>query len=106
MSACISWAPIERSSATFVIWRLSLEYVEELMFESDKSTEHFTLKPKYNFYVLLTVHLGMILVNIEFDPQFFMYVYFYSLHVSGSHVSIIRRIIVLTRHLVYVAQYR
>ena len=28
--------------------------------------------------------------------------YFYSLHVSGSHVSIIRRIIVSMRHLVYV----
>jgi len=31
-----------------------------------------------------------------------MYVYFYSLHVSGSHVPIIRRIIVSVRHLVYV----
>ena len=31
-----------------------------------------------------------------------MYVYFYSLHVSGSHVPIIRRIIVSMRHLVYV----
>jgi len=27
--------------------------------------------------------------------------YFYSLHVSGNHVPIIRRIIVLERHLVY-----
>jgi len=34
--------------------------------------------------------------------QFFMYVYFYSLHFSGSHVSIIRRIIVSVWHLVYV----
>jgi len=31
-----------------------------------------------------------------------MYVYFYSLHVSGSHEPIIRRIIVSMRHLVYV----
>ena len=31
-----------------------------------------------------------------------MCVYFYSLHVSGSHVPIIRRIIVSMRHLVYV----
>jgi len=30
-----------------------------------------------------------------------MYVYFYSLHVLGSHVRIIRRIIVSMRHLVY-----
>jgi len=35
------------------------------------------------FYVLLTVHPGTILVN---NVQFFMYIYFYSLHVSGSHV--------------------
>ena len=44
----------------------------------------------------------MILVNKQLDAQFFMYVYFYSLHVSGSHVPIIRRIIVSMRHLVYV----
>jgi len=46
------------------------------------------------FYVLLTVqHLGIIFVNNHLDAQFFfMYVYFYSLHVSGSHVPIIRRI--------------
>jgi len=45
------------------------------------------------FYVLLTVHLGIILVNNQLDAQFFfMYVHFYSLHVSGSHVPIIRRI--------------
>jgi hypothetical protein len=47
------------------------------------------------FYVLLTVHLGIILVNNQLDAQFFfVYVYFYSLHVSvsGSHEPIIRRI--------------
>jgi len=54
------------------------------------------------FYVLLTVHPGMILVNIQLDAQFFMYVYFYSLHVSGSHVPIMRGISVSVRHLVYV----
>ena len=54
------------------------------------------------FYVLLTVRPGMILVNNQLDTQFFMYVYFYSLHVSGSHVPIIKRIIVSMRHLVYV----
>ena len=46
------------------------------------------------FYVLLTVLPGMILVNNQLDAQFFMYVYFYSLHVSVSHVPIIRGIIV------------
>ena len=36
------------------------------------------------FYVLLTVYLGMILVHNQPDSQlFFMYFYFYSLHVSG-----------------------
>jgi len=44
----------------------------------------------------------MILVNNQLDAQFFMYVYFYSLHVSGSHVPIVRIIIVSMRHLVYV----
>jgi hypothetical protein len=34
-----------------------------------------------------------------------MYVYFYSLHVSGSHVPIIRRIVSI-RHLVYATLYR
>ena len=44
----------------------------------------------------------MILVNNQLDAKFFTYVYFYSLHVSGSHVPIIRRNIVSMRHLVYV----
>jgi len=43
-----------------------------------------------------------VLVNNQLVTQFFMYVYFYSLHVLGSHVPIIRRIIVSMRHLVYV----
>jgi len=44
----------------------------------------------------------MILVNNQLDAQFSMYVYFYSLHVSGSRVPIIRRIIASMRNLVYV----
>ena len=48
------------------------------------------------------LHPGKNLVNNQLDAQFFMYVYFYSLHVSGSHVPIIRRITVSMRHLVYV----
>jgi len=47
----------------------------------------------------LTVHLGTIFVNNQPDKQFFfMYVYFYSLHVSGSHVP--------CTHLLYVTLYR
>ena len=40
---------------------------------------------------------GIILVNNQLEAQFFVYVYFYSLHVSGSHVPIIRRIMSLCR---------
>ena len=47
------------------------------------------------FYNYGTSHNYFIPVNNQLDAQlFFMYVYFYSLHVSGSHVPIIRRIIV------------
>ena len=44
----------------------------------------------------------MILVNNQLGAQFFIYVYLYSLRVSGSHVPIISRNIVSMRHLVYV----
>jgi len=55
----------------------------------------------------LTVHLGTVFVNNQLDAQFFfMYVYFCSLHVSGSQVPIIRRINLSIRHLVYVTLYR
>ena len=44
----------------------------------------------HNFYVLLTVHLGIILVNNQLEAQFFsVYVYFDTLHVSSNHVLII-----------------
>ena len=37
------------------------------------------------FYVLLTMHFGIILINNQFDVQFFfIYVYFHSLHVSSG----------------------
>ena len=45
------------------------------------------------FYVLLTVRLGIIYVNTKLDAQFFfMHVYDCSLHVSCSHLPIIRGI--------------
>ena len=44
----------------------------------------FAAKCVLNFYVLLTVHPGMILVNKQLDAQFFMYVYFYSLQLSET----------------------
>jgi len=54
------------------------------------------------FYVLLTVRPVKSLGNNQIYAQFFLYVYFYSLHISGSHVPIIRAIIVAVRHLVHV----
>ena len=53
------------------------------------------IKPKHvgaEFYVLLTVHFGIILFNGQLDAQFFfVYVYFNSLHVSSIQELIIRR---------------
>ena len=52
----------------------------------------------------LDAKCAVIFVNNQLDAQFFMYtyVYFYSLHVSDSYVSIIRRITVSMRNLDYV----
>jgi hypothetical protein len=48
---------------------------------------------KFEYYILWTVHLGIILVNDKLDAQFFfLYVYFNFLHVSSNLVLIIRRI--------------
>ena len=45
----------------------------------------------------------ILLVYNQLDAQFFSSMFcFYSIHVSGSHVPTIRRIIVSMRHLVYV----
>jgi len=55
----------------------------------------------YMFQAAMCPSSGELLYN-QLDAQFFMYVYFYSLHVSGSHVPVIRRIIVSMQHLVYV----
>ena len=50
--------------------------------EAEQYVNHIVV---YN--VLLTVHLGITFVNKQLEAQFFfMCVYFYSLHVSGSHV--------------------
>ena len=45
------------------------------------------------FSILLTVHLGPVLVNNQLDAVFFsVFIYFTSLHVSSNPVLIIRRI--------------
>jgi hypothetical protein len=58
-----------------------------------ESGSDFRLQHKYEIYVLLTEHLGMILVNDQLDANpFFEYVYSKCLHVSSTHVFFIRRI--------------
>jgi len=52
------------------------------------------------FYILLTVHLGMILANNQLDTLPLMYLFILPLHVLNSTVFIIRRLIVLIHHLV------
>ena len=53
----------------------------------------FTARFELKFYILLTVHLGIILVNNQLDAHFFsVYVYFDTLHISSNHVFIIMRI--------------
>ena len=53
-------------------------------------------------YIANATDISDTFVNNQLDAQFFfIYVYFHSLHVSGSHVPTIRRIISV-RHLVYV----
>ena len=47
-------------------------------------------------YILLTVHLGTILVNNQVDALFYVFIYFTSLHVSSNPVLIIRRINCIT----------
>ena len=49
---------------------------------------------KNNFYVLLTVHLSILLVNNQLVAQFFFIIclFQFSQHVSSSHVFIIRRV--------------
>ena len=57
------------------------------------SITHDTKKIRVNFmfYALVTVHLGTVLVKNQLNTQFFSaYVYYNLLHVSGSHVLIIR----------------
>jgi hypothetical protein len=52
------------------------------------------LKFDSNFYILLTVHLCIILMNNQLDTQFLlcMFIYFDSVHVSSNPVLIIRRV--------------
>jgi len=62
-----------------------------------------TSKSKYHvfFYVLLTMHPVMILVNNQLDAQYFMYFISILYMFRAVMCPIIRRIIVSMRHLVY-----
>jgi len=52
--------------------------------------------------MLPSENLEEVLVNNQLDVHFFIYICFYSLRVSGSHVPFISRFIVWTRYVVYV----
>jgi len=53
------------------------------------------------FYIFLSLHLRIILVNDQLEAQFLLqYVYLNPLHVSSNSVLILRRLIVLIQHLV------
>ena len=53
----------------------------------------FRVTARVEFYVLLTVHLGSVLVNNEPDAQFFLLIYLFQFsNVSSTPVLIIRRI--------------
>jgi hypothetical protein len=57
-----------------------------------KEFEREMFKPYYKIRAVRN-NFCVIFVNKQLDAQlFFMYVYFYSLHVSGSHVPTIRRV--------------
>jgi len=67
------------------------------MEQLDVSSAQF-IRTAFRLFLKTVIHSRninrLIFVNNQLDAQFFfMYVYFYSLHVSGSHVPIIRRII-------------
>jgi hypothetical protein len=55
------------------------------------NTERINVDTQIRIYILLTVHLGVILVNNQIDALF-QCIYFTSLHVSSNRVLIIRRI--------------
>jgi hypothetical protein len=54
---------------------------------------HVRLRQTTFYYGKINKDKWVTFVNNQLDAQFsFMYIYFYSLHVSGNHVPIIRRI--------------
>ena len=57
------------------------------------NSHHPAILQKLKKLLHIVQNRQLIFVNNQLDAQFFfMYVYFYSLHVSGGHVTIIRRI--------------
>ena len=54
---------------------------------------HITCKlHEEKFHILVTTHLGIILMNNQLDVRSFIHIYFDSLHVSGNLVLIIRTV--------------
>jgi hypothetical protein len=91
---CVSfWHPASCYVADYNKVCANLFVFAKYVVHTGASSHYLAANTLFKFHVLLTVHLGIIFVNNQLDAQlFFMYVYFYSLRVSGSHVPIIRRI--------------
>jgi len=80
----------------------SIQYLSSCLYMLYIAHSEIVIK---KFCILLTVHLGRILVNNQLDALSLMilFIYFTSVHVSNSTVFIIRRSIVLTFHLVCIS---
>jgi len=101
-----------RPNSITILFIVLFYHRQSVMYSNTMSEEDEIMRKKYIIDDTKTVmwvsqrlfveEAGLILHNNQLDAQFFVYVYFYCVHVSGRHVPIIRRIIVLMRHLVYV----
>ena len=75
------------------LWVFVLRSWPELKYAWPPCIGTLTVKYKLEFYISLTVHLGIILVNNQLDALFFLmylFIYFTSQHVSSNPVLIIR----------------
>ena len=92
-----------RHMVCVTLCRLRSGMQKHMLLHTRRSSTQSDINHVPYWYSNLYKHFLLILVNNQFDAQFFfMYVYFYSLHVSGSHVPITRRIIASMRHMVCV----
>jgi hypothetical protein len=86
-------AYFKRHTATYTAYRyVNLSNVAEAPLHFSRFTSLFP-PTRFCLVLMYTKDATPVFVNNQFEGQFFfMYIYFYSLHVSDSYVSIIRRI--------------